>query len=167
MPALSSAAPRAYSRSVALGRLERRGVPVGVVVLGLDVVVGVEQDGLRALAVALLVRDHSWATAIGAGDPRIEALGGEQVAHRLRAPLHLPGALRVGAHRLDPDQSLEVTAYARNYVAHVGPQVVGVVISHGSEPTRPRHDQNCQTNHAGPGRVLSVKRRLTWGNGGR
>ncbi len=28
---------------VALGRLERRGVPVGVVVLGLDVVVGVEQ----------------------------------------------------------------------------------------------------------------------------
>ena len=29
---------------VALGRLERRGVPVGVVVLGLHVVVGVEQD---------------------------------------------------------------------------------------------------------------------------
>ena len=32
----------------ALGRLERRAVPVGVVVLGLDVVVGVEQHGRRA-----------------------------------------------------------------------------------------------------------------------
>ena len=43
--------------AVALGRLERRGVPLGVVVLGLDVVVGVEQHGRRALR-APLVRDH-------------------------------------------------------------------------------------------------------------
>ena len=68
MPALSSAAPRRVQPPVALGRLERRGVPVGVVVLGLDVVVGVEQDGRGALARRRLVGDHGRATAVGAGD---------------------------------------------------------------------------------------------------
>ena len=49
---------------VALGRLERRGVPVGVVALGLDVVVGVEQHGRRALRPGL-VRDHRRGAAVG------------------------------------------------------------------------------------------------------
>ncbi len=55
---------------VALGRLERRRVPVGVVVLGLDVVVGVEQDRLSALLPRALVRDHGRPAAVGAGDLR-------------------------------------------------------------------------------------------------
>ncbi len=110
--------------AVALGRLERRGVPVGVVVLGLDVVVGVEQHRRRALAGRLLVRDHRRAAAVGAGDLDVEALGGEQVAHGLGAALHLAGPLRVGADRLDPDQGLEVTSYAGKDVAHPRAEVV-------------------------------------------
>ena len=47
----------AVEAAVALGRLERRAVPVGVVVLGLHVVVGVEQHGRRALRGGL-ARDH-------------------------------------------------------------------------------------------------------------
>ena len=117
--------------AVALGRLERRGVPVGVVVLRLDVVVGVEQHGRRAVAGRALVGDHRRATAVGAGDLAVEALGGEQVADRLGTALHLAGALGVGAHRLDPDQRLEVSSYAGKYVAHPGAQVV----SHVSQPT--------------------------------
>ena len=51
----------AVEAAVALGRLERRRVPVGVVVLGLHVVVGVEQHRRRALAGAGL-----WAITAGA-----------------------------------------------------------------------------------------------------
>ena len=94
MPALSSAAPRRVEPAVALGRLERRGVPVGVVVLGLDVVVGVEQHRGRALRPGL-VRDHGRGAAVGADDlDAVEALGREQLgrpprrsaAPRRRAP---------------------------------------------------------------------------------
>ena len=66
-----------------LGRLERRGVPVGVVVLGLDVVVGVEQHGRRALGPAL-VRDDRRGAAVGAGDPGGAALGLQQAGARPR-----------------------------------------------------------------------------------
>ncbi len=117
--------------AVALGRLERRGVPVGVVVLRLHVVVGVEQDRRRAVAGRLLVRDDGRAAAVGAGDLDVEPLGGEQVAHGLGAALHLPRTLGVGADRLDPDQRLEVTSYAGKHVAHPGAQVV---ITHARHP---------------------------------
>ena len=40
----------------------------------------------------------------------VEALGAEQLGHRLGAALHLARARRVGADRLDPDQVLEVLA---------------------------------------------------------
>ena len=73
----------------ALGRLERRAVPVGVVVLGLHVVVGVEQHRRRALG-AGLVGDHGGRAAVGGDDVDAgEALGAEQLGHGLGAALHL------------------------------------------------------------------------------
>ena len=111
--------------AVALGRLERRGVPLGVVVLGLDVVVGVEQHRRRALG-ARLVRDHRGRAAVGADDlDGVEALGPEQRGHRLGAALHLAGPRRVGADRLDADQVLEVLADPGQHLRHPAPDVVG------------------------------------------
>ena len=108
----------------ALGRLERRAVPVGVVVLGLHVVVGVEQHRRRAVG-PLLVRDHRGRPALGAGDPRRAALGLQQRGHGLGAAAYLRGPLGVGAHRLDADQVLEVRAYAGEYLGHLRAQLVG------------------------------------------
>ena len=79
------------------------------------------------------MRDHGRAAAVGAGDLALEALGGEQVAHRLGAALHLAGALGVGADRLDPDQGLEVTSYAGKDVAHPRAEVV---VGHARQPIR-------------------------------
>ena len=76
MPALSSAAPRRVEPVAALGRLERRRVPLGVVVLGLDVVVGVEQHGRRARRARPCARSPPGAPAVGADDlDPVEALG--------------------------------------------------------------------------------------------
>jgi hypothetical protein len=123
---------------VALGRLERRGVPVCVVVLGLYVVVGVEQHRRCALAIRLPVRDHGRKASIHAGDLAFEALSGEQGADGLGTPLHLAGTLGVGTDRLDPDQGLEVASYTRQDVAHPRPEVVGrVVCTHGRQPIHP------------------------------
>ena len=98
----------AVEAAAALGRLERRGVPVGVVVLRLDVVVGVEQHRRRALGPGL-VRDHGRRAAVGAGDPgRRSPRPSNSAAHRLGAAPHLAGPRRVGADRLDPDEVLEV-----------------------------------------------------------
>ena len=116
---------------VALGGLERRGVPVGVVVLGLNIVVGVEQDRLRGLLPRPLVCDHRGPAAGGAGDLDLETLGREEVADRLGAALHLPGSLGVGAHRLDADQGLEVASYAGKHVARPRAEVV---LAHGRQP---------------------------------
>ena len=92
--------------------LPRRGVPVGVVVLRLDVVVGVEQDGRRALGAGLLGDHGRRRTVVRPDDLGLEALGREEVARRLGAALDLAGAGGVGGHRLDADQVLEVAADA-------------------------------------------------------
>src|SRR3546814_17249271 len=81
-----------------LGRLERGGVPLGVVVLGLYVVVRVEQDRLgrgRVAGLRGLGRHDGRGAAVGAEDLRLEALGGEQVAGLLGTALHLARARRV------------------------------------------------------------------------
>ncbi len=107
----------------ALGGLERRAVPVGVVVLGLHVVVGVEQHRGRAVR-AGLVGDHRGRPAVGAHDvDRREPLGAEQGGDRLGTALHLAGAGGVGAHGLDADEVLEIAAEAGEDVGHGGVQV--------------------------------------------
>ena len=114
--------------AVALGRLERRGVPVGVVVLGLDVVVGVEQHRRRARR-AGLVRDHRRGAAVGAGDlDAAKPSASNSVGHRLGAALHLARPLGVGAHGLDPDQVLEVPADAGQDVLDAAAQLVDVML---------------------------------------
>ena len=101
--------PTRIETVAALGRLERRRVPLGVVVLGLHVVVGVEQHGRRTLRTGL-VRDDGRGAAVDAHDLGLAALGLEQRPHRLGAALHLGCACRVGTDRLDPHQVLEVGA---------------------------------------------------------
>ena len=66
-----------------LGGLPRRGVPVGVVVLRLDVVVGVEQHGRRARGPGLLGDDGGRGAVERTDDLGLEALGGEQRLGRL------------------------------------------------------------------------------------
>ena len=117
----------------ALGRLEGRGVPVGVVVLGLDVVVGVEQHGRCALRPGL-VRDHRRRASVGGGDPDRAPLGLQQRGHGLGAASYLRQPLGIGAHRLDPDQRLEVAPYAGKYVGHA---LRGGRRSSGSSPCGP------------------------------
>ena len=64
--------------------------------------------------------------AVGADDVDVcEPLGPEQVGHRVGRAPHLAGAGRVGAHRLDPDQVLEVGAEGGHQVAHRCAEVVG------------------------------------------
>ena len=122
----------AVETAAALGRLERRGVPVGGVVLGLHVVVGVEQHRRRALRPGL-VRDHRRGAALGAHDVDVgEALGPEQLGHGLGAALHLAGPRRVGTDRLDPDQVLEVVADPGQHVLDAGADVV----AHVPKPNR-------------------------------
>jgi ornithine--oxo-acid transaminase len=138
--------------AVALGRLEGRGVPVGVVVLGLDVVVGVEQHGRCVVPGRPLVGDQRRPAAVRAGDPALEALGGEQVAHRLGTALHLARAVRVGADRLDPDQRLEVASYAGKDVAHPRAEVGGEVVgSHARQSSEAHDTPKLSDNHLASG----------------
>ena len=125
--------------AVALGGLEGRGVPLGVVVLRLDVVVGVEQDGRLAVGRGL-PGEHRRRPAVvpGTHDAHVlEALTAEQVGHRFSAALHLSGARGIGADRLDADQVLQVRADAGQLRGHPRPQIVDVhgsnlrVLSHG------------------------------------
>ena len=122
---------------VALGRLERRAVPLGRVVLGLHVVVRVEQHRRRTLG-ALLVRDHRGREAVAAGGDDVdlvEALGPEQLGHRLRAALHLACPRRVGAHGLDPHQVLQVLADPGQHGLDLRADRGGVV-AHARQPNR-------------------------------
>ena len=124
-PGLVVCGTAAVEPLTALGRLERRRVPVGRVVLGLHVVVGVEQHGRRTGGPGL-VRDHRGRPAVRADDVDLgEPLGAEEVGDRIRGAPHLTGPCRVGTHRLDADQVLEVRAEGRHQVAHRRAEVVG------------------------------------------
>ena len=116
----------------ALGGLPRRGVPVGVVVLRLHVVVGVEQHRGRALGAGLLGDDGGRGAVVRPDDLGLEALGGEEVARGLGAALDLAGAGRVGADGLDADQVLEVLADAGEHLGEAGADVD----RHGPHPSR-------------------------------
>ena len=78
------------------------------------------------------------APPLGADDvDGLEALGAEQLGHRLGAALHLAGARGVGADRLDPDQVLEVLAdpgqhrATRVLMSSVGRSLMAVNLSGG------------------------------------
>ena len=123
-PGLVVGGAAAVEPAVPLGRLPRRRVPVGRVVLGLYVVVRVEQHRRRALR-PRLARDHRGRSAVGAHDvDGLAPLGAQQVGHRVRRAPHLAGAGRVGADRLDPDQVLEVGAEGGHQVAQRCAEVV-------------------------------------------
>jgi hypothetical protein len=96
-----------------------------VVVLGLHVVVGVEQHR-RGTRRAGLVRDHGRCAAVRGRDLDPKALRLEERGHRLRTALDLAGPLRVGAHGLDPDQVLEVPPDAGEDVLDAAAQLVDV-----------------------------------------
>jgi len=130
--------------AVALGRLERRRVPLGVVVLGLDVVVGVEQHRRRALG-SPLVGDDGRGAPLGADDvDGLEVLVAEELGDGLGAALDLGRTRGVGADRLDADQVLEVLADAGQHRVHPCPDVVdGDLAAHGAQPIRrPRGERN-------------------------
>ncbi len=139
-PGLVVGGAAAVEAAVPLGWLERRGVPVGRVVLRLDVVMRVEQHGGRSVGSGL-VRDHRGRAALAADDVDLgETLGPEQVGHRVGRAPHLTGARGVGAHRLDADQVLEVGAEGGHQVAHRCAEVVA-------------HDPSLRPPLLGPGSV--------------
>ena len=88
--------------------LERRAVPVGGIVLRLDVVMRVQQDNRSALG-SLPLTDHGRrGTVVGPDDLRRDTLSGQELGRLPRGLLHLSQALGVGADGLDPDQVLQV-----------------------------------------------------------
>ena len=92
------------------GGLERRANPVGRVVLRLDIVVRVKQDD-RSARGSLPLADHGRRGAVsGPDDLGPDALSRQELG-RLPRGLSPPGA-RVGADRLDPDESLKVADQA-------------------------------------------------------
>ena len=94
------------------GGLERRAVPVGRVVLRLDIVVRVEQNDRSALG-SLPLADHGRRRAIvGPDDLSLDTLGGQQLGCLLRGFIHFGQALGVGADGLDSDEILKVADQA-------------------------------------------------------
>ena len=90
------------------GGLERRGVPVGRVVLRLDVVVGVEQHDGSALGPLPLADHGRRGAAVGPDDLGPDAFGRQQLRRLLRGLLHL--GRRAGSALTDwiPDPVLKV-----------------------------------------------------------
>ena len=122
-------------RRLALGGLERRRVPVGRVVLGLYVVVRVQQHRRRTLRPAL-VRDDRGRAALGADDvDRLAPLGAQQVGHRVGADRHT-SPVRAGSALTDwmRTRSSRSDAQGGHQVAHRCAEVVGHDTDHMSEP---------------------------------
>ena len=155
-PGLVVGGAAAEEPAVALGRLEGRRVPLGVVVLGLHVVVGVEQHRRPALGRGLAGQHGRRAAVLAGADDAdvLEGLGAEQRGHRLGAALHLRRPRGVGADRLDPDEVLEVLADPGQLGGDPGAQLGDV---HGPDPrwfvSRRAGRTGCHTRAAG-GSVL-------------
>ena len=114
------------------GGLERRAVPVGRVVLRLDVVVGVQQHHRSALGSLPLPDDGRRGTVVGPDDLGTDAFVRQQLRRLPGGLLHLFPAVRVGADGLDPDERLEVAYQAGQQVADAVLQV-----GHGGHSTIP------------------------------
>ena len=112
------------------GGLERRAVPVGRVVLRLDIVVRVEQDDRSALG-SLPLADHGRRGAVaGPDDLGLDAFGRQELGRLPRGLLYLFPAPRVGADGLDPDEGLEIAEQG-------GQEIMDTVlqVAHGLNPT--------------------------------
>ncbi|PQM47701.1 hypothetical protein C1Y40_02088 [Mycobacterium talmoniae] len=113
--------------AVAFGRLERRRGPLAGIALGLHIVVGVQQHGRRP-GRGGIAGDHRRGAALG-DDPNLRKAGlRQQIRDHLGAAMHLGSALRVGPHRFDADQTLQVAPHRRQHLPHPLHQ-----ISHGNE----------------------------------
>ena len=114
----------AVQPAVALSGIEGRGIPLRRIAFGLHVVVGIEQHRRRT-GRAGLVGDHRGGSAFG-DDLHVGESGvAQQRRHRLCTAVHLGPAGRIGPHRLDAHQSLQVAAhlgqdfaYAPDQIAH-------------------------------------------------
>ncbi len=116
--------------SVSLLRLERVGVPGGSVALGLDVVVGIEQDGGCAWW-SRPVGDDGGLAACDRHHLDVGQAGiAEQPGDEIGALTDLVGGRRVRRDRPDPDQPLEIAADRRQDPSQGRAQCGGVVAAH-------------------------------------
>jgi hypothetical protein len=121
-------APAVEARAADRG-LERRAVPVGRVVLRLDIVVRVQQDDRSAVG-SLPLADHGRRGAVaGPDDLGADAFGRQELGRLPRGFLYLVPALGVGADGLDPNESLEVAEQG-------GQEIMDTVlqVAHGLNP---------------------------------
>ena len=117
-----SSAP-AVEAPVPFGRLERGTRPLGDVAGGLDVVVGIEQHGWRAVG-RRPVGDHGRRTVGNGKDLDVHRAGAAaQVRHGLSRRPDLVGRTWVDLDAGDPDQPLEVCPYRREDTFNSGAKV--------------------------------------------
>ncbi len=123
-------APAPVEPAVALGRLERRRRPLRRIALGLHIVVGVQQHGRRTRRRGM-AGDDGGRTALADDLYIAKTCLRQQLCGHLGAAVHLVAAGRVGPHRLDADQILQIVADRRQQLAHAFDQ-----IAHGLEASR-------------------------------
>ncbi len=122
--AVRGAAP--VEATVALGELEGRAGPRGVVEGRLDVVVRVEQDGGRAVGPGTVAQDDL--RPVGRDlQARVDPLRAERVGHPARGALALGAGVEalVGDGR-DGDERAQVVERARQEALHGGPHLLDV-----------------------------------------
>ena len=120
-------AAAAVQPTVAFGRLERRRIPLRRITFGLDIVMGVQQYRRRTGRCGM-AGDHRGRAALGDDLDVGEAGRAQQVGDRLRAAPHLVAAVRVGPHRLDAHQVLEVGAHRGQHGLHPCDEIVHLTI---------------------------------------
>jgi hypothetical protein len=140
--------------AVALGRFERRARPVLVAAGGLDVVVGVEQDGGCAFR-GRPVRDDGGRSAIDRDDRDVgRARAPGQLGDGLGAAAGVVGAGRIGPDARDADQSFQVGACAGQSGGDEGGEGFTRIIGHGPmlvlpvAPALPRESPQSDTAHS-------------------
>ena len=117
---VGAAAP--VESAVAFGRLERRRRPLRRIALGLHIVVGIQQHGRRTGRRGMS-RDHGWRTALADDLYVTKTSLRQQICSHLGTAMHLVTAGRVGPHRLDTDQVLQIVAHRRQHLAHSFDQI--------------------------------------------
>ena len=132
---VGAAAP--VESAVALGRFERRRHPLSWIALGLHIMVGVQQHGRRARRCR--VPCDNGRRAAFADDLHVGKTGlRQQVCSDLGAAVYLVAAGRVGPHRLDADQALQIVAHRRQQLSYTFDQIAHGLEASGSAKHRDR-----------------------------